>query len=269
MKTILEKHYPNSYLVLPSAQSKKTIQARSTGSALKSALKNAKRRHKPSKLHYVDPAKTLQLDRKTCCTKQWKTCKACQLKISVDAFCERNVGKYGCLKSDAAIKEEDEKHDKREREEQGKRLQKMDRQVEESKKKTIRTKEEKTKRGKRHQQLMKRRGEQSKKEQTKWVAAEQIRKKQAEEQEKRDEENEKKVEEQAAKGREADFKSFRKHVEYKKEQIAKEQEAKRKAEQDAKDRQPGHCTILNSAGGGHSASLKRVNQPAKEYLGEK
>ena len=92
LKTILEKHYPNSYLVLPSAQSKKMIQARSTGSALKSAVKNAKREHKPSKLHYVDPAKTLQLDRKTCCTKQWKTCKACQLKISVDAFCERNVG---------------------------------------------------------------------------------------------------------------------------------------------------------------------------------
>ena len=31
LKTILEKHYPNSYLVLPSAQSKKTIQARSAG----------------------------------------------------------------------------------------------------------------------------------------------------------------------------------------------------------------------------------------------
>merc|ERR1712224_1179412 len=48
------------------------------------------------------------------------------------------------------------------------------------------------------------------------------------EKEKREEENEKKIEEQAA----------------------KEREAKRKAEQDQKDRQPGHCRILNSAGGG-------------------
>ena len=39
-------------------------------------------------------------------------------------------------------------------------------------------------------------------------------------------------------------------MEYKKEQIEKEQEAKKKAEQDEKDRQPGHCTILSSAGGG-------------------
>merc|ERR1712072_881224 len=81
-------------------------------------------------------------------------------------------------------------------------------------------------------------------------------KKAAEEKEKRDEENEKRVDEQAAKGREAEFKSFRKHVEYKKEQIAKEQEAKKKAEQDEKDRQPGHCTILNSAGGGTFSLLE-------------
>ena len=45
-------------------------------------------------------------------------------------------------------------------------------------------------------------------------------------------------------------------MEYKKEQIAKEQEAKKKAEQDAKDRQPGHCTILNSAGGGTFSLLE-------------
>merc|ERR1711990_338743 len=209
-----------------------------------------KNKQTPTNLHYEDPKKVLEREKKKCCTLEWKSCKACQLKISVEMFCENNVGRYGCMKTDAAIAEEKTKYHDKQKEERRKHLEQMDRQVEESKKNIKRQKEEKTKRAKRHTQLMQSHREQSEKEQTKWVAAEQLRKKAAEEKEKRDEENEKRVDEQAAKGREAEFKSFRKHVEYKKEQIAKEQEAKKKAEQDAKDRQPGHCTILNSAGGG-------------------
>ena len=111
----------------------------------------------------------MERDNNKCCKGEWKSCKACLLKISVDKFCEQNVGKYGCMKSDAAIKEEKTKHFDKQKEERAKHLQKMKRQVEESEKNIERKEEEKVKRAAKHQQLMQRHREESEKEQKEWV----------------------------------------------------------------------------------------------------
>jgi len=164
LKSKLENYYKGSTLILPSV--KTTKKASSSGNVLKNLLNDAKKnKQTPTNLHYEDPKKVLEREKKKCCTLEWKSCKACQLKISVEMFCENNVGRYGCMKTNAAIAEETTKYHDKQKEERRKHLEQMDRQVEESKKNIKRQKEEKTKRAKRHTQLMQSHREQSEKEQ--------------------------------------------------------------------------------------------------------
>ena len=78
----MEKYYKGSTLVLSSVQNP-SKSSRASGNVLKNLLSSAKNTKTPTNLHYEDPLKVLERDNNKYCTLEWKTCKACHLKISV------------------------------------------------------------------------------------------------------------------------------------------------------------------------------------------